>query len=285
MYHYDFTVNKDKNNIIEALIKYGVCHIPKFIQNELLDDVKSIFFECFKKNHPIVSYRHGKHATNPGNQLIINTDIAKLNGIEVFEKILFSELMYDIASDFFGKNKFILNNVVRFTHLLPSPKPILPWHFDRSQTLKLWIYVKDANINDGALEYCPGSHWEGKYRAGYHTLSGTRLLDIPNDIPEYRIQNPVTLEGKAGDLFIFDPDGFHRGGIIQPGHERCVIRADSQPIPDWNKKSSILNLRRFLATPFNIAKHLKKYGSRTHGPKFSDRAISRNKNKELKNVK
>ena len=46
-------------------------------------------------------------------------------------------------------------------------------------------------------------------------LTGKTIDKIRNDIPNHRIQNPITLEGKAGDLFIFDADGFHRGGVIE----------------------------------------------------------------------
>lgn len=285
MKKYSFTVDKNLNEVIQSLVKYGICHIPNYINENNLLSIQNQFDLCFNSSHPMVTYRHGAHATNPGMQIKVSPKIAKEKGHSELYDLLYSDFMNSIAKDFFGENSYVLNNVVRFTHLLPSKKAILPWHFDRSQTLKTWIYIKNASVNDGALEYCPGSHWEGKYRAGYHTLSGTKLMDIPNDIPLHRIQNPVTLEGNAGDLFIFDPDGFHRGGIIQKGHERKVIRADSHPIPHWNKKMSIFNPRRLLYSPLNIAKYLKKYGSRKHSSVFIDRAISRERNKEISDVK
>ena len=88
--------------------------------------------------------------------------------------------------------------------------------------------MEDCDEKSGAFEYCPGTHWEGKYRANYYLKSGLSIRDIPNDVPTYRILNPVTLSAKSGDLLIFNTDGFHRGGIISKGKSRSVIRGDTE---------------------------------------------------------
>jgi hypothetical protein len=105
--------------------------------------------------------------------------------------------------------------------------------------------------------------------------TGTAVRDIPNDVPDHRIQNPVTLEAKAGDLIIFDPDGFHRGGVVKPGHERKVIRADTFP----------KNARKYSDLPFtggwwlrsnlNFAKWFKSKSTRTLGNLTNDKTQTR----------
>jgi len=59
-----------------------------------------------------------------------------------------------------------------------------------------------------AFEYCPGAHWEVRYRVGYHASHhGCPVVDIPSD------------------LLIFDASGLHRGGLVREGGERRVLRA------------------------------------------------------------
>lgn len=66
-------------------------------------------------------------------------------------------------------------------------------------------------------------------RAGFHLSQGFGVEDIPNDLEEILIRNPVSIELKAGDLMVFDADGFHRSGVVGIGGERRVLRAHTYP--------------------------------------------------------
>ena len=142
------------------------------------------------------------------------------------------------------------------THLKSCPKLILPWHYDRWQTLKFWIYLEDADAKDGAFEYCPGSHWQGRYRASYNMAIAKRINDLPNDIPYYRVSNPITVASNAGDMFIFDPDEFHRGGVVAKGHERKALKIDTYPKGRRNSFDALFSKGWMLTSVINIAKFL-----------------------------
>ncbi len=282
--NYDFKCKKNSKEIIECIKKFGIAYVPNYIEEKDLSLVKKIFYECFDKNQnrKMVTYRHYKHPTNPGEQLLIDTKIAEEEGYPEFENYLKSNFLYEVCEYFYGKNKFTFNNNIRFTNLIESKNPILPWHFDRTQALKFWIYVEDADRSCGALEYCPGTHWEGKYRSAYDVLTGKTIDKIRNDIPNHRIQNPITLEGKAGDLFIFDADGFHRGGVIEKNKKRSVIRADSYPLNEeknWTKNiKNIFKINWWISSKLNLSRLLNQngyLGTRTISEKMRDESKSR----------
>lgn len=280
--NYNFQCKKNPEEIIQTIKKFGIAYVPNYIpQNDVLN-IQKVFHECFNKNKKMVTYRHYKHPTNPGNQLLIDTILAKSEGHPEFQNYLKSDFLNEICEKFYGKNKYSFNENIRFTHLVESKNPILPWHFDRTQALKFWIYVEDTNKNSGPLEYCPGTHWEGKYRAAYDVMRGKTIDKIRNDIPEHRIQNPITLEGNKGDLFIFDADGFHRGGIIKKDHTRSVIRADSYPINEeknWTKNiMNIFKINWWVSTKLNLSSLINQdeyLGTRTISAKMKDESRSR----------
>ena len=134
-------------------------YVPNYIEEKDISLIKKFSTNVLIKikSRKMVTYRHYKHPTNPGEQLLIDTKIAEEEGYPEFENYLKSNF-YEVCEYFYGKNKFTFNNNIRFTKLIESENPILPWHFDRTQALKFWIYVEDADRSCGALEYCPGTH-------------------------------------------------------------------------------------------------------------------------------
>lgn len=273
---YEFTSKKDIPEVLENLKKYGVTVVPGFLDAETTQQLQDSFFKVLgEEKHECIIKKFG-HPTNPeGTQATLDPQKATLSNMREFESVFQGEFIDEIAKAYFEPYGYRLNPHILLTHLKPSDNPILPWHFDRMQTLKFWIYLKDASRNDGALEYCPGTHWEGRYRASYHMAIGTGVEDIPNDVPDHRIQNPVALEAKAGDLIIFDPDGFHRGGVVGPGGERCVLRADTFPTPRRMYYDRPFSSGWWLKTPFNMTRWLTKGHSRTLGRRVADATINR----------
>ncbi len=184
-----------------------------------------------------------------------------------------------MAEDYFSPHKIDFNDEVFITHEKPCEKPILPWHFDRVQSLKFWINLTDTTKENGAFEYCPGTHWEGHYRAGFHLSQGGAVENIPNDIDPDLVRNPVSIELKAGDLLIFDPDGFHRGGIVQPGQERRVLRGHTHPKGQRRYGDKPLSSGWWLRSFLNLNKWAGHASTRILGDKIQDQTINRNQNK------
>lgn len=263
--------SKDVDQVIAYLKKYGIA----IIQNYIGDDIESIkdeYNKVFELDDKSVLSKN-KHTTNK-NGIVVRL---KRNRIDpsILPKIynLFSsEFMSSVLNAFYNPHKSVLNDEIFFTHELPCEEPILPWHYDRVQSLKFFFYLKDTSVNDGAFEFAPGTHREGHYRANYYMSVGVDRESLPNDIPEDELINPLPITGSAGDLIIFDPGGFHRGGVVGPGGERLVMRGHSHPVyytEGINKYMHYIK-KALIKSPLNISRAFKSEYSR----KFGDRIKS-----------
>jgi len=216
--NYEFISSKNTCSVIHNLRKYGITIIPNYLKHEVLERLNKEFHDSLYEGSESV-YSNEKHPTN------VNGRAARLNPRDrhavmefpTISDVFNDEFMKDIADSYYSPAAYSFNESVFVTNEFQCETQILPWHFDRVQSLKFWVNLTDTAKSNGAMEYCPGSHWEGRYRAGYHLSQGVGVEDIPNDLEEFLIRNPVSLELNAGDLMIFDADGFHRGGIVGEG--------------------------------------------------------------------
>lgn len=275
--------DRDIVSVMANLKKYGITVIPSYLDQNELSELKSEFIKSFSYNGNGFTIRH-KHPTNEDG-MVVRLRREELNGKDFpyIKNIFSSEFMKGVVNKYYSPSSFRLNDSIFITHEKPCEIPILPWHFDREQSLKFFIYLKETTKNDGAFEYVPGSHREGRYRANYHLATGTPLQQLPNDIPEDEIFNPVTMEGKAGDLIIFDPDGFHRGGVVGEGGERMVIRGHSHPYPVFVSYGTprIFSKNWWVQSIFNMAKTFNNQYCRVLGSEIESKAAkNRNDNQE-----
>lgn len=278
-------VNKEVDNILLLLKKYGIVIIPKYLAMDDLNRLREEFDKSFEYSGDGFINKF-KHPTNTDG-IVIRLDRKKLNtnDFPMISQVFSSSFMQNILDRYYSPYANKLNEDIYITHELPCEDPILPWHHDRIQSLKFWVYIKDATKNDGAFEYAPGSHNEGHYRASYHLATGTSLQMLPNDIPEDEVLNPVTIEGKAGDLVIFDPDGFHRGGIVGKDGERMVMRGHSHPYPVGVTygKPWLFTKNWFLQSKLNFANLFKNNYSRVLGDEMKSKA-SKNRKDSHRNL-
>jgi len=271
----DFECPQNAKSIVDKLNSSGIVVIREFLAKVMISRLNSRF-ESWMNRDSISVLRRIDHPRNPGGvQAFVCPDVAASSGETELFDVFRLGLVRAIAEEFFSPQEFRLNPAVVLTHLQPASNPILPWHFDRMQSLKFWIYLDDASEDNGALEYCPGTHWEGRYRASYHMATGTAVKNIPNDVPDHRIQHPLVVDAKAGDLIVFDPDGFHRGGVVKPGNERRVIRADTFPLKTRRYSDFPMTGGWWLRSIFNLARWLKVSGSRTLGDRTKDTTTRR----------
>ncbi len=102
-------------------------------------------------------------------------------------------------------------------------------HFDRNWFLKFFIYLTDIDKSCGAFTICPKSRQRGeelrneahKRSKNYHDVKNRIELDYPELLETYP---PEPIEAKAGTLLVFDTDIFHKGGQVEEGKERLIVR-------------------------------------------------------------
>ena len=276
MTKYVFQALPTSEDILEKLNHFGICIVPGYADSKMVESLRNSFESLLgDKECECILSKTGHPTNKDGIQVLIDPIEAEKEDMGVFKEIFQSDEIKDICHKYFSPHKFDLNPRILLNHLKPSPVQILPWHFDRIQTLKFWMYAKDTTKDDGAFEYCLGSHWEGRYRSGYYMATGKSVFEIPNDVPDNRIFNPVSVEAKAGDLIVFDPDGFHRGGIVKSNHERCVVRADTFPIPSRKYGDKFLSPGWWLRSQINLGKIFRNKTFRVLGDRIKDDAMNR----------
>lgn len=230
---------ESKNETTEVILnlkKYGITVVRGYVNKIILDSLCCEFNKTFSSTDSSIFMKH-RHPTNL-NGVVVRAKRKQMSNEEfpTIKSIFSSSFMNSIVQKYYEPYEYKLNDDIFITHEKGCEVPILPWHYDRVQSLKFYIYLDDTTADNGAFEYVPGSHNEGHYRANYHLLKGFKVSELPNDIPEDEILYPVTINGKAGDLIIFDPDGFHRGGIVQDGEQRRIMRGHSHPVGDKTER-------------------------------------------------
>ena len=144
------------------------------------------------------------------------------------QKFFQQDWMQDVSNAFWGK-EIKINQDIFVMHELPGTVHVAQdLHFDVLKTLKFFLYLNEVSETNGAFSCVPGSHkksevirFEHGSKISYENRHLTRQLD-------YKKDQVIPIEGKAGDLIIFNTDVWHRAGIVKAG-ERKVMRAHTRP--------------------------------------------------------
>ena len=217
-------------DVVETLRRHGIAQLRGAVEPAVLERLGAEFERALDEGDRGIDSRHA-HPTNRGGRVArATTRELDPERFAASRALWLSPRFHAIARAYYAPFAVHVNDRLFFTHELPSESEILPWHFDRTQSLKFWVYLLDCPREAGAFEYALGSHNEGHFRANYYLLKGVEPSAIPNDVPSDEVRNATCIEGAAGDLVIFDSDGFHKGGTVQPGQERRVIRGHCHPV-------------------------------------------------------
>lgn len=103
----------------------------------------------------------------------------------------------------------------------PLPDDI-PRHDARARPPVLWLTIQIAlsdidGIEHGPTQYVPGSHYSGRHPT--------------QDDPTFEGQGPVSVFCKAGDIYLQDPQCWHRGAPNTSDRTRYLMQ--SQYAVDW----------------------------------------------------
>jgi hypothetical protein len=107
-------------------------------------------------------------------------------------------------------------------------------HYDRLHTFKLFFYLSDVDERSGPFRAVMGTH--GQMRE-IRIAEWARTKDYaeirnrpPIDFPElgYTEDDGDPVLGPAGTLIVFDTDTLHKGGLVEKGQQRLVLRTHSR---------------------------------------------------------
>lgn len=207
---------------LEALRREGVSVHEGYVSPVLLGDLCDEFERYLTATEEGVT--HFEHSPGKAFRIALNDPhLRELNRNKSrIASTFFTEGLEEIAAAYLPDADFC--NEVLGTNEFRA-MPLTDIHFDTRRSLKFMIYLDDTTARNGAFSYIKGSHSQNtRYRKRFAKLGGVSEL-IPNALPEEHRARAVSIEASAGSLIIFDTDGWHAGGILQPGTARRVIRA------------------------------------------------------------
>ena len=136
-----------------------------------------------------------------------------------------SEFIKNIVYRLSGSRKYYLDHLYQTLDTPKSQHIAQDPHFDRIPTLKFMLYLNDMNEQNGAFILSPGSHhWVKENFKKRGKFNDEKFLEKTRTIPKPIINNLITLEGKAGNLIIFQTDCIHMQGKVRENESR-IFRA------------------------------------------------------------
>ncbi len=235
--------NKDRTHeIVQAMHRDGFVHIPNVLKEDeiaalrsvtdrLMDDPEMLARECPEL--------HEQRYVQMFNAQVMDIPFILRNTLAldpIFSQMLMREPILGLAEALVGPNcRFCGQNVLRNQ----PDVSIERWHVDgalhfpspedasrHTQGVRppvLWFTVQIAltdidSIEHGPTQYVPGSHLSGKH---------------PNsqEYPEFESQAPVSIFCKAGDIYLQDPQCWHRGSPNTSNRSRYLMQ--NQYAVDW----------------------------------------------------
>ena len=129
--------------------------------------------------------------------------------------------MIDLSHRYLGRQAFVSRGVaMRYLPNEPSDYDMFGWHHDmEDKRLKVMILLTDVGEQDQAMSYVIGSH--RLFHPYDMFLENTCTLDYCRSrLPRMEIFQAT---GNAGDVFVFDSNGAHRGNRRESGRVRDVF--------------------------------------------------------------
>jgi ectoine hydroxylase-related dioxygenase (phytanoyl-CoA dioxygenase family) len=226
---------KNVSTIKDVLTQNGVCIYQSFLDQETLKTLQSEFHQILDiKNEGYLvsrSYDKGAAALVELSQVPTEMIISK-----VFKKSFYQELLHE----YWPQQDLVSNHKIFVVKDVPGTKHIAQdLHFDVARTLKFFIYLTDTNEKNAAFKCVPGSHkWVMENRRKKYKDKISYENRHLSRVPEFN-DRAVSMNGKAGDLIIFDTDTLHCAGQCSEG-ERWVMRGQSEDYV-WNFKRSLID--------------------------------------------
>jgi hypothetical protein len=129
--------------------------------------------------------------------------------------------LIDLSARYLGRRAFVSRGVaMRYLPSPPSDHDMFGWHHDmEDKRLKVMILLTDVGADDQAMSYVVGSH-RLFHPYGMFFENACSLDYCRAQLNEVDVFHAV---GKAGDVFVFDSNGAHRGNRRESARMRDIF--------------------------------------------------------------
>lgn len=226
--HEKTSTKLDTKAVSQLLSEYGIVLIPNFLDQKTLAAAQKEVKAALKQ-FPQTPYAFGESVRLKQKDIDFTL-------FPTIEKLFFTDALKEIATKYFDSENFSFNPDIFVTHEYKNDGGLARngyLHFDRLHTFKLFYYLYDTTKESGALTCIPKTHKVGRLLREKAWEESNIYDEVKNrifiDYPElgYEESDCIPIEAPAGSLMLFGTDVFHRGGKVEQGKERLIIRAHS----------------------------------------------------------
>ena len=213
-------MNNTPQDMCGVLFSDGVFKIENYLNENTLKTLHDDILD--KCENEASHYEFGRNYRGDALSTFSNSSILS----QVYDVEWMKNLYYQYSGTLngYGKNVFATHDY-QFTGELARNGWL---HFDRNWCLKFFIYLTDIDKSCGAFSCSVGSRQKGEELRNiawgvrdYDVVKNRIELDYPELLETYP-DEPV--EAKAGTLIVFDTNTFHKGGQVEKGKSRLVVR-------------------------------------------------------------
>ncbi len=150
--------------------------------------------------------------------------------------LLYDERILDCVEDLLGAN--LVNTMTHYFSKEAGDDKQVTWHQDASywpltpsKTVTVWLAIDDADEENGAMQFVPGSHLHGQIPYEHSTEEERAVLGQSVRDPEKWGDKPVSINLKAGHISIHTDLLLHGSGFNRSQRRRCGLTLRYMP-PD-----------------------------------------------------
>ena len=200
---------------LDTLTLNGITRIPGFVEASMLEALQLEFQSFVTALEERVSrgeglfqrYDEEEHWWARDQAYISNN---ALKHCPTLAKLCSHPHLRAVSDAYFGSSVHITRAVaMRYLPTEVRTNDMFGWHHDmEDKRLKLMVLLTDVTPADQSMSYALGTH------RLHHDLSMFLRNAISLDHCRKALKRPITFEdtvGKAGDVFLFDSNGAHRG--------------------------------------------------------------------------
>ncbi len=155
----------------------------------------------------------------------------------------------DYVQDLLGEN--LICWATHYFCKMPGDTKQVSWHQDASywpltpsKTVTVWLAIDDSDIENGAMQFIPGSHRHGQITFEKSAADENNVLSQTVHAPERYGGAPVSIELKAGEISLHSDLLLHGSEPNPSSRRRCgltirFVPPEVRAYRGWNQSSII----------------------------------------------